>query len=442
MSNINPREICLKILYKINQENAYSNIVLDQELKKYDLEQRDLKFITQIVYGVVTYKLTLDYIISKHSKVKLKKISDYILNILRMGIYQTIYMDKIPKHAIVNESVNLAKKYSNKGASGFVNAMLKNINKDELENLKFQNDIEKISILTSHPIWLVEKLLEEYSMEDVEKICEYNNIEAPICIRINNMKTNEDDLVKKLKEQNIECKKTKVKSSYIVDGLNNISNNDLFKQGYFTIQDSAATLVVNILDPKENENILDMCSSPGGKTTHIAELMNNTGKITACDIYANRLKLVNDNAKRLEITNIQTKENDGTILNNEFIDKFDKVLVDAPCSGIGVIRRKVDIKYQRNKEDFDQLSKIQIQILNNASKYVKKEGVIVYSTCTILEEENENVIKKFLNENTNFKLIDISDNIENNQSKDEYIKTLPHKNNVDGFFIAKLKRIK
>ena len=442
MSNINPREICLKILYKINQDSAYSNIVLDQELKKYDLEQRDLKFITQIVYGVVTYKITLDYIISKHSKIKLKKISEYVLNILRMGIYQSIYMDKIPKHAIVNESVNLAKKYSNKGASGFVNALLKNIDKQELENIKFENDVEQISIKTSHPIWLVEKLLEEYDIEDVNKICEYNNIEAPICVRINNMKTNEIDLIEKLKELKIECEKTDIKSSYIVSGLSNISNNELFKQGYFTIQDSAATLVVNVLAPKENENILDMCSSPGGKTTHIAELMNNTGKITACDIYSNRLNLVNDNAKRLGITNIQTKENDGTILNNEFIDKFDKVLVDAPCSGIGVIRRKVDIKYQRNKEDFDELSKIQKMILNNASKYVKKDGILVYSTCTILKQENENVIENFLKENDNFELIDISNNIENNQSKDEYIKTLPHKNNVDGFFIAKLKRIK
>lgn len=440
MSNINTREICLEILYRINKENAYSNIVLDKKIKKYKLESRDKKFITQIVYGVITYKITLDYIISKHSKIKLNKISEYVLNILRMGIYQTIFMDKIPKHAIVNESVNLAKKYSNKGASGFVNAMLKNIYKDEISNLKFDNEIEQISITTSHPIWLVEKLLTEYSIEDTKKICEYNNIQAPICIRINKIKIEEKELINKLKDLGIKCEKTRIQSSYIVDGLNDISNNDLFKNGYFTIQDSAATLVVNVLEPKENENILDMCCSPGGKTTHIAELMNNTGNIIACDIYSNRLKFVDDNAKRLGITNIKTIQNDGTLLNNNFIDKFDRVLVDAPCSGIGVIRRKVDIKYQRKEEDFNELSNIQISILNNASRYVKKDGIIVYSTCTILEEENEKVIEKFLEENTNFELIDISDNIENNQSNDGYIKTLPHKNNVDGFFIAKLKR--
>lgn len=441
MKEISEREICLRILYKINEENAYSNIVLDKELNKYKLETRDVRFITQIVYGVVTYKITLDYIISKHSKIKLNKISNYVLNILRMGIYQTIFMDKIPKHAIVNESVNLAKKYSNKGASGFVNAMLKNIQNDELDNLKFDDKIEEISVRTSHPIWLIEKLLKEYKIENVEEICKYNNIEAPICIRINDLKIDEEKFINEFKKIDIKCEKTKIKSSYIVNGLNNISQNQLFKNGYFTIQDSAATLVVNILDPKENETILDMCSSPGGKTTHISQIMNNTGNITACDVYQNRLKLVEDNAKRLGITNIKTIESDGTVLNNDFIDKFNRVLVDAPCSGIGVIRRKVDIKYQRQEKDLGNLSNIQLSILTNASKYVKIGGIIVYSTCTILEDENEKVIERFLKQNTNFELIDISDKIDNNQSTGKFIKTLPHINNVDGFFIAKLKKM-
>lgn len=439
-NEVNVRDIALKILYKIDNQNAYSNLALDEELNKYHLEKRDKALFTKLVYGTLTYLITLDKIIEKYSNIKLKKISPWILNILRMGIYQILYLDKIPKPAIVNESVNLAKKYGHKASSGFVNAILKRIESNELQTLVFENDIEKISILTSHPQWLVELLINEYDFDTVKSICEYNNIEAPIYIRTNTLKLSTDELISMLQQNGIESEKTQVQDAIKLNNLSDIANNELFKQGYFTIQDASATLVSQILNVKPNETILDICSAPGGKTTHIAQLMNNTGVIVACDIYENRLKLVQDTANRLGINVIQTQINDGTIFNPEYEGKFDRVLADVPCSGLGVIRRKIDIKYQKQIENINEIQDIQYTILDNASKYVKPNGILVYSTCTILKQENENVIDKFLGNNPDFELVDISNMLENNYAKEKYIKALPHIHNFDGFFIAKLVR--
>ncbi len=440
-NNINTREIVLKILYKINKEKAYSNLVLDNEIKKYNLDNRDINFITQIVYGTVTYLITIDHVISIHSNIKINKISDWVLNILRMSVYQIIYLDKIPKSAIVNEGVNLSKKYGHKAVSGFVNAVLKSINEDELDSLKFENKTDEISIKTSHEKWFVNNLVKEYGLEQAKQICEANNKIPPIYIRINTLKISFEDFCKLLDKDNILYKKAFVPNTIKLTKLHNVEKNELFKKGYFTIQDNAASLASYVLGPQENDNVLDLCSSPGGKTTHIAEMMNNKGKIIGCDIYENRLNLVIQNANRLGINIIETKINDGTKLNNEFVDKFDKVLVDAPCSGLGVIRRKVDIKYQKTESDLLEIQKIQYDILSNSAKYVKLNGYIVYSTCTILEEENEKTVERFLKENTNFEIVDISKMIPNNQANGKYIKTLPNINDLDGFFIAKLKRI-
>lgn len=439
----NPREIALKLLYKINNENAYTNIILDEEINKHTnkLDRRDIAFVTKLIYGTLTYRIMLDYIIEKYSNIKLKKISSWILEILRMGIYQIVYLSKIPKRAVVNEAVELAKKYGHKASSGFVNAILKKIEPNELDKLQFTNNLEEISILTSHPKWLVELLLKEYDKDTVKKICEYNNVEPPIYIRVNTLKTDILKLQQELLKENIEAKVVdSVDNVLVLDSLASVLNNRLFKEGHFTIQDAAATLVGQLLDAKENENILDICAAPGGKTTHIAQIMNNKGNIVACDIYENRLKLVNDTATRLGINIITTVQNDATNLNEEFIDKFDRVLADVPCSGFGVIRRKIDIKYQKQIEDLKQINDIQWKILNNASKYVKLNGILVYSTCTILKQENECLIEKFLQQNKEFELVDISKSIVNNCATEKYIKTLPHIHNFDGFFIAKLIR--
>lgn len=430
------REIALKILYKIDKEQAYSNIVLNEEIKqnRKKLTERDIGLISEIVYGVTTWRLTLDEIIKKHSKIKLKKISPWILNILRMGIYQIIFLDKIPKSAAVNESVNLGKRYGHSSSSNFVNAILRKVEKSDYEEFfQIEDNIEKISKTTSMPEWIINELAKNNSIEEVEQICKNSNLKPQITIRVNTLKITKKNFIKKLEEQNIEYQEINVKESLAEDFLilskvKNIENVDLFKNGYFTIQDISAGLTAKILNPKPNELVLDACSAPGGKTTYMAELMKNEGNIEAWDIHDHRTKLVEQNAKRLGIDIIKTQIKDASIYDEKLEEKFDKILLDVPCLGIGVIKRKPDIKWQRKIEDIQEITEIQKAILKNCSKYLKPGGDLVYSTCSILKEENEDIISNFLDNNTNFE-----------NDKNRIISIVPDEEK-DGFFICKLHK--
>ena len=439
------REVALKTLYKIDKEEMYSNLALNEMIKqnRSNLNSRDIGLISEIVYGTISWKLTIDEIIRKYSSIKMKKISPWILNVLRMGIYQIIFLDKIPKSAAVNESVNLAKRYGHKGSSNFVNAILRKVSKEDIEEFnKVENSIERISKTTSTPEWIVEELLKEKNEKEVEKICKSFNIKPKISIRVNRLKTTKDELKEKLKERNINCQDGKLNDFLTIDGLKDIENLDLFKEGYFTVQDESAGMASIVLNPLENEFVLDACSAPGGKTTYLAEIMNNKGKIIAWDIYEHRLNLIKQNYKRLGINIIETNLNDATIYKEEYFEKFDKILLDVLCLGIGVIRRKPDIKWQRQKENINEITKIQMQILETCSKYLKKGGELVYSTCSIFEEENQNIIDVFLNKNPEYEISryeNIANNVEISRYlvEDKYIKIYPNDTN-DGFFICKI----
>lgn len=440
------RELTLKILYKIDEENAYSNIALDEELtkNKKNLNEKDIGLISEIVYGTTMWRLTIDTIIQKYSKIKMKKMSKWILNILRMGVYQIVFLDKIPKSAAVNESVNLAKRYGHSASSNFVNAILRKVDKKDYQELQgIKEPIERISKTTSMPIWIIEELMKEKSINEVEEICKSCYIKPKISIRVNNLKTNKEELKKRLQEKNIEVENGILEDFLIINKVKNIESLEEFKKGYFTVQDEAAGLAAFVLQPKENEKILDACSSPGGKTTYLAELMQNKGYIEAWDIHPHRTKLVEKTAQRLGINIIETKVNDATKI-NEKEEKYDKILLDVPCLGIGVIRRKPDIKWQRKQEDIVEITKIQEQILETCSKYLKKGGELVYSTCSILEDENVKMIEKFLEKNVDFKTSKIEINKDNHfykcMEKDGYIKVYPSCS-TDGFFICKLTKI-
>lgn len=441
-----PREIALKTLYKIEKEKAYSNIALNEEISsnRNMLNDKDIGLISEIVYGTVTWKLTLDEIIKKYSNIKLKKISIWILNILRMGIYQIIFLDKIPKSAAVNESVNLAKRYGHKSSSSFVNAVLRKVEKRDYDDFfNIENDIERISKTMSMPEWIIEELLKENSLAVVNEICKNSNQKPKVSIRINKLNTNKTILKRCLEEKNIESQDGILSDFLILNKAKNIENIDEFKNGYFTIQDEAAGLIPLILEPKEDEIVLDACSSPGGKTTYIAEMMNNCGKIEAWDIHEHRTKLVKEVANRLKIDIINTKVNDATIYNEKYKEYFDKILLDVPCLGIGVLKRKPDIKWQRKKEDIEEITQIQANILQTCSKYLKKGGILVYSTCSIFKEENQNIIEKFMQKNKEFEIIKIK-NIESNFfdkyiKEDKYIQVYQNKS-TDGFFICKIRK--
>ena len=439
------REISLKILYKIDQEQAYSNIELNEQINqnRKKLNEKDIGLISEIVYGVTTWKLTLDEIIKKHSKIRLKKISPWIINILRMGIYQIIFLDKIPKSAAVNESVNLAKRYGHNSSSNFVNAILRKIETKDYEELfEIKDDIERISKTTSMPKWIIEELMKNNNAQQVEEICKNSNLKPKVTIRINTLKTNKEEMIKKLKNKNIEYQEIKetnntqeiekenTENFLILEKTKNIENLPEFKEGLFTIQDISAGLTAKMLQPKPGEYILDACSAPGGKTTYIAELMKNQGKIEAWDIHEHRTKLVEQNAQRLGIEIIQTKVKDASIYDEKYNEKFDKILLDVPCLGIGVIKRKPDIKWQRHQEDIETITNIQKKILENCSKYLKKNGTLVYSTCSILKEENEDVIQQFLDKNNEYYI-----------KPEETLNILPNKEK-DGFFICKIHKNK
>ena len=437
------REIALKTVYKINKEEAYSNIALDEMIKdnRKKLDDRDIGFISELVYGITTWKLTLDEIIKKYSKIRLKKISPWILNILRMGIYQIVFLDKVPKSAAVNESVNLAKRYGHKSSSNFVNAILRNVEKHDYEEFfQIEDDIERISKTTSMPTWIIEELLKENNIQFVEEICKNSNIKPKVTIRINTLKINKEEMEKLLKERNIEFEEGKLENFLILDKVKHIENLDIYKEGYFTIQDEGAGLIAYMLKPRENEIVLDACSSPGGKTTYMAEMMEDKGKIVAFDLHEHRVKLVEENAKRLGIHIIKTKCEDASIYKEEYKEKFDKILLDVPCLGLGVLKRKPDIKWKRKKEDIEEITKVQKEILETCSKYLKTGGQLVYSTCSILKEENEDIIQEFLKKHTDFEQISLNEEkYEVNINKNGNIQLYQNIEN-DGFFISKLQK--
>lgn len=425
---MNSRELAINVLYKVEFGEGYSNVELDKELNKSELNALDKALASEIVYGVLTWKITLDEIIKMYSSIRLKKISPWILNILRTGIYQIVFLDKIPESAAVNESVNLAKKYGHEVSSKFVNAILRKISKDEMDKLleylatKPLTEEELISIVTSHPVWLVEELLKQYDKKFVTELLNANNITPEITIRANTLKTSRDELFKLLSLKNIDCKKGKLKDSIKVRKLTEFGNT------LFSVQDEAAQLACLKLDPKPGDEVLDACSAPGGKTTYLAELMNNTGNIDAWDLHPHRVRLVEAAAKKLDINIINATVKDATTYSAGLMKRYDKILLDVPCSGLGVIRKKPDIKWTRKPEDIAELQKIQMEILEKCSDYLKPGGRMVYSTCTVLKQENEEQVEKFLRIHDNFKLI-------------EQINLFPHTDGADGFFIAVLERI-
>ncbi len=433
------RETALKALVNIIEKKGYSNLVLDDYLKDKALKPLDRAFVSEIVYGTIRFLKKIDFLISHFSKVRLKKISPWIMNILRMGVYQIVFM-KVPVSASCNESVKLGKRYGHNASAGFINGLLRNLAKN-YEGV----DINNVEDRFSFEKWMVDKWILDFGEEFTFDLLESLNKKTSTCIRINTLKTD----TKSFKER------LKMKEKIFSDGkfleqalyINNISVEELegFKEGEFYVQDESSMICSNIVDPKEGQLILDVCSAPGGKASHMASIMKNKGKIIACDIHPHRTRLIEENFKRLGVDIGSVKILDALEFNSEFEKKFDKVLVDAPCSGLGIIRRKPEIKWEKTKEDLDKISKLQLKMLKNASQYVAQGGELIYSTCTMNKQENEQVVERFLNEQDYFKPKDITENLPQGlkpRKRDEHFITLyPNLDEVDGFFISKLVRL-
>ncbi len=426
---MNERKTALSILMKTETEGAYSNLEINKAFAASDLDSRGKAFVTNIVYGVLQNKIRLDYIIQQFSKLPMKKISPDVKNILRMGLYQIIFMDKVPSYAIVDESIKLVRKCKKASSTGFVNAILRNFIRSG--DVTYPSDFLKyICTYYSYPEW-IGKLWQNIYEKDAKLLMESGNMRPPFTARVNTLKISRDEFIEKTGAT--PC--TICNDGVVLDSGFSVSDDDMFKNGYYYPQDEASMMPATVLSPQKGETVVDVCAAPGGKTTHMAQLMNNEGKIFAFDIYEHKLKLIEDNAKRLGIDIISPVLQDASEVNGDYIEFADKVLVDAPCSGLGILRRKPEIKYKRMPEDLRSLSELQQKILTTAAKYVKSGGELVYSTCTINPGENENVIEEFLKTNKDFKLIDL--NFENSP----YMKLLPSVHNTDGFFIAKMRRV-
>lgn len=446
---VNARETALKIIYDTEEKGAYSNLSLNKYLNSLDLNPMDKGLVTEIVYGTLKNKILIDYYIQSFSKVKMKKISPWILNTMRLGAYQILFTDKIPVSAACNESVKLAKKYGHSASAGFVNAVLRNIAKTG-PNIKLPDRVKEpsmyLSVKYSHPLWMVELFIKEFGFEFTESLLNANNSIPETSLRVNSLKTDRASLIEFLKSEGFEAEESKLTPyGIIVNNLASPTNSKAFHNGLFQVQDESSMQVAGILSPKENDFVVDVCSAPGGKTTHIAQIMNNKGKILAFDIHLHKLELVKANADKLGIDIIEAREQDASKRVEELSGKADCVLVDAPCSGLGIIRRKPDIKWTRTMEDIKALQDLQSSILEASSSYVKPGGTLVYSTCTILKDENINIVENFINRNKAFKIESvepfISDSLKKYVDEKGCLQLFPNIHGCDGFFICKMRRI-
>ncbi|WP_373898500.1 16S rRNA (cytosine(967)-C(5))-methyltransferase RsmB [Haloimpatiens sp. FM7315] len=439
---MNSREIVVKILNEVLINKAYSNIALDSNLKKYDLNSKDIGLITEVVYGTVRYKYTIDFILNKFIKKGTKSVDPTVLNILRSAIYQIRYLQRIPDFAVVNEAVNLSKKYVSPKVSKFVNGVLRNY----LRNKDFEDSSasleDKLAFRYSFPKWMVKMFLKQYGKETSEKIFNGLNEIPDVTVRVNNIKITYDEVISDLENLGYTFKEGVIcpEALRILKGKS-IEKNPLFKDGLVTVQDESAMLVATIMDLKKHMKVLDLCSAPGGKTTHIAEIMENTGEVLAFDIHEHKLKLIQDNASRLGLINIKCDLLDATKYKEELNEIADRVLIDVPCSGLGIIRKKPEIKWNKNINELKELIQIQRNIMLTASRYVKPGGMLIYSTCTLNKEENEKNIDWFIKNNSNFKMEKIYfgkvDNIIYNDN--ETLTVIPNEG-MDGFFMAKIKK--
>lgn len=439
---MNTRKVAVDIVNEVLYKNSYSNLSLNSNLKKYSFQIKDKALITEIVYGTLKHKYTIDKILSSFLREGIDSVDKFVLTLLRISIYQFKYLDKVPNFAVVNEAVDICKKYNTLKNSKLVNGVLRNYLRRGEPKFNFKSESEKLAYEFSYNPWMVELFIEQYGKETCIKILKGLNERPLVTVRMNSLLGDYEEVLDKLITNQYEVTEGEICPEAIkIKKGSSIEENKLFKEGLITVQDESAMLVATLMELKEGLRVIDTCSAPGGKTTHMAELMDNKGEILAFDIYDHKLKLIEDNARRLGINIIETKLKNAEELYNDLIESADRVLVDVPCSGLGIIRKKPEIKWNKSQQELKSLHSIQTNILNNSSKYVKKGGYLVYSTCTLNKEENERIIHEFLEKNKEFKLDKIYlGKVENIIYNEEgYITILPNEH-MDGFFLCKIKR--
>lgn len=433
-----PRQTAFEILMRVEKDKAFSNKALDNALKKLEYARQDSVFVSALVYGVLERKITLDYQISRFLTKSINRLKTDVLTILRMGMYQLLYMDKVPVSAAVNESVKLAKANRCEYSSGLINAVLRKASDKTVVYPEKTDFLEYLSVKYSVEKWIAKLFVDSYGEENAVAVLEDSFGRAPIYVRVNTLKTSKSELKELLSAQGVEVEETNmVDNALLINNFDSIYKNELYQKGYFHVQDLASQLCCMALSPQKGEILIDMCSAPGGKSFTSAELMQNEGEIRSYDLYDHKIEVIKSGAERLHIDIINASVRDSSILDKS--EKLaDRVLCDAPCSGLGTIRRKPEIRY-KSFDEISSLPDIQLQILKNAAEYVKINGILVYSTCTLNRDENEGVVEKFITENPNFEVVPCLEHLDCYRDNN-MVTLMSHKNSTDGFFVCKMIR--
>lgn len=439
-NNVNPRAVVLDILTDINENKKFSHNVINKAFNKYkNINKQDRAFVSRLVHGTLERQITIDHIISLYSKVKISKIKNVILQILRLSVYQIMYMDKIPDSAACNEAVKLVEKRGIFGLKSYTNGLLRTIVKNK-ENIGYPN----MSVEYSMPEWIVDILCKSYGKSQAEEILKSFLEDKKLCVRINLSKTDPEIIIKALELKGIVAEKSPYFNDIIyLSDFNCVDDVEEIKKGKICIQDFSSAMVARLAGIKKGDIVIDVCAAPGGKSVHAADILRGGGKVLAFDISEAKLKLIEENKKRCNFENIDIGMADATAFKTELADSADIVIADLPCSGLGIIGKKPDIKYNTSYKSIIALSKIQRQILDNVSRYVKKGGRLVYSTCTVTDIENEQNRDYFLEKHKDFKPVDISNVLSfmDIDTKDKgYIQILPSMFGSDGFFISVYER--
>lgn len=450
-----PRELALDILVKVAKSGAYSNIQLNRSLQDSGLSRADAALATELVYGTIGRQATLDYWLGKFVAKGLGKLEVWVHQLLRLSAYQLLFLDRIPVHAAVNEAVTIAKRRGHAGISGMVNGVLRSIDRGRGElvpdKIEAATRAATLALRHSYPVWLVERWMDTYGPETTEAILASGNEHPHASIRANTIVVGRDELLRELRESGLEAVPSKVApSGIVVTGGGNMADTDGFRLGRWSLQDESSMLVAEVVAPKAGMKVLDCCAAPGGKSAHMAELMEGKGKVWANDLHAHKRELITAQTERLKLRNVEAVTGDAAALSQRFAESsMDAVLLDAPCSGFGVIRRKPEIKWNKTEGDISEIAALQRQLLNEVCGLVRPGGTLVYSTCTIEKEENERQIASFLAEHPEFELDpDWPDAITNRLRDDGLIvgdfagelQILPQHYGSDGFYIARMKR--
>lgn len=443
------REIALEVLLAVERGGAYANQALHKALEKYRPGKLDRAFATELTYGTLRTLNTLDWYLGHFIPHSVKAQAPEVRNVLRLGAYQILFMDRVPDFAAVHEAVEMARRYGHPGSAKFVNGVLRNLvrKKDEIVFPALEEDaVGHISLRYSHPAWLVRLWINQFGVEETIELCLANNRPAPNTVRTNTLKITRAELIQKLREAGVDAVETALAPEGLhIEGFYAIGELQAYRQGLFQVQDESSMLAAHALSPEENSLVIDMAAAPGGKTTHLAQLMRNTGEIIAFDLYPHKLKLIEDNCRRLGVKNVHPRLGDARRPPVELEEKADYVLLDAPCSGLGVLRRRPDLRWVKSEDDIGRLVELQADMLAGAARCVRPGGVLVYSTCTLTLEENQHQIETFLRSHPQFYLESMTGLLPPAVDSDGtlaqgYVQLLPHRHGTDGFFLSRMRR--